>query len=101
MAASWIVAKVLASPLQKKLPCATMLTMAKRNDGAKALATICRDGPARRVVSAACGVTEQAVRVWCEARALPSYRNRVRLRDAYGIALDAWDAHTSTRSTAA
>lgn len=65
--------------------------MVKRNAGAQSLAKLCRDGPSRRSVAAALGVTEQAVRLWCEGRSAPNYANRKRIAEAYGIAIDSWD----------
>ena len=68
--------------------------MSNPNRGSARLAELCQSGKARRAVAAVCDVTEQAVRLWTEARSIPSYRNRKVLLKHYRIALDAWDQPT-------
>lgn len=72
--------------------------MSKPNQGATSLAKLCRDGASRRAVAAACGVTEQAVRLWCEGRAIPNYVNRKRLLKTHAIPIDAWDEPSRKRA---
>lgn len=84
--------------LQSLLEGAIFGGMSKPNQGSTSLAKLCRDGASRRAVAATCGVTEQAVRLWCEGRATPNYANRKRLADSYAIPIDAWDERTRKRA---